>query len=343
MMSWSRIFALLLALSFIFTFTVLKSTDILGFTFDKMKIKGSTPHENIQDTQNKFWINLKNPGNISNYKSVNYRLPLCNEIPPSLHTLTINTSIKVTFEKIIAENTNVQYGGHGKPESCQAHQKIAIVIPYRNREPHLKMWLYNMHPFLQKQQADYGIYVVEQSQNTTFNRAKLMNIGYTEALKDYDYNCFIFSDVDIIPMDLRNLYRCSKNPRHLANAVDKFDFRLPYETIFGGVVAFTKEQFLRVNGFSNDFWGWGGEDDELYNRVVAVGMKVERPKQHIARSKMIFHKRDAGNEKTGKSFHLISKAKQRMYQDGLSSLTYNVTEHIKHRLFTKITVDIGTL
>ncbi|XP_053320056.1 beta-1,4-galactosyltransferase 1-like isoform X2 [Spea bombifrons] len=302
MMSWSRIFALLLALSFIFTFTVLKSTDILGFTFDKMKIKGSTPHENIQDTQNKFWINLKNPGNISNYKSVNYRLPLCNEIPPSLHTLTINTSIKVTFEKIIAENTNVQYGGHGKPESCQAHQKIAIVIPYRNREPHLKMWLYNMHPFLQKQQADYGIYVVEQSQNTTFNRAKLMNIGYTEALKDYDYNCFIFSDVDIIPMDLRNLYRCSKNPRHLANAVDKFDFR-----------------------------------------VVAVGMKVERPKQHIARSKMIFHKRDAGNEKTGKSFHLISKAKQRMYQDGLSSLTYNVTEHIKHRLFTKITVDIGTL
>ena len=42
--------------------------------------------------------------------------------------------------------------------------------------------------------------------------------------------------------------------------------RLPYPTIFGGVVAFKKEQFQNVNGFSNCFFGWGGEDDDLYNR-----------------------------------------------------------------------------
>lgn len=60
---------------------------------------------------------------------------------------------------------------------------------------------------------------------STFNRAKLMNVGFTEASKDYDYNCFIFSDVDIIPMDERNLYRCSQNPKHMANSLDKHNFR----------------------------------------------------------------------------------------------------------------------
>lgn len=39
--------------------------------------------------------------------------------------------------------------------------------------------------------------------------------------------------------------------------------RLRYKGYFGGVTAMTKEQFLEVNGFSNSYWGWGGEDDDL--------------------------------------------------------------------------------
>lgn len=43
-------------------------------------------------------------------------------------------------------------------------------------------------------------------------------------------------------------------------------FRLPYEDIFGGVSAMTLEQFTKVNGFSNKYWGWGGEDDDMFYR-----------------------------------------------------------------------------
>ena len=39
--------------------------------------------------------------------------------------------------------------------------------------------------------------------------------------------------------------------------------RLRYKGYFGGVTALTKEQFERVNGFPNNYWGWGGEDDDL--------------------------------------------------------------------------------
>ncbi|XP_075138240.1 beta-1,4-galactosyltransferase 1-like [Leptodactylus fuscus] len=247
----------------------------------------------------------------------------------------------VSIMNIISENSHLKEGGRGKPEFCKAQQKIAIIIPFRNREPHLKIWLHYMLPFLQKQQGDFGVYVIEQIENTTFNRAKLMNVGFSEAIKDYDYNCFIFSDVDIIPMDYRNLYRCSKNPRHMANSLDKFQFRLPYPTIFGGIVAFTKMQFLKINGFSNCFWGWGGEDDELYNRVIAAGMKIERPDPEISRSKAILHKRDPGNQRTGKSFYRINKAAKFMHMDGLNSLKYDVIDFSRHKLYTKITVNIG--
>ncbi|XP_075056636.1 beta-1,4-galactosyltransferase 1-like [Mixophyes fleayi] len=269
-------------------------------------------------------------------------IPWCQEIPPNLGPRAVDTRLNVSFLNIPLENPNVQNGGRSKPRICRAQQKIAIIIPFRNRELHLKIWLYYMHPFLQKQQGDYAIYVVEQIQNTTFNKARLMNVGFTEAVKDYDYNCFIFCDVDIIPMDERNLYRCSNNPKHMANSLDKFKFRLFYSTSFGGVVAFTKEQFLKINGFSNSFWGWGQEDDELYKRVMSAGMKVERPNQNIARSRMIVHSRDVGNEKTGNRFHLVKQTGKHMHMDGLNSLKYEIISHTKHQLYTNITVDIGS-
>ncbi|XP_069832755.1 beta-1,4-galactosyltransferase 1-like isoform X1 [Dendropsophus ebraccatus] len=269
-------------------------------------------------------------------------MPLCPERPPNLTGPFIVEDKNVSIKDIMSVNSHLQEGGRGKPKNCKARQKTAIIIPFRNREPHLSIWLYYMLPFLQKQQADFGIYVVEQIENTTFNRAKLMNVGYSEAIKDDDYNCFIFSDVDIIPMDDRNLYRCSNNPKHMANSLDKFNFELPYETIFGGIVAFTKEQFIKVNGFSNRFWGWGGEDDELYKRVIAAGMRIERLDPQIAKSKAILHKRDPGNEETGRSIHLINQAAIFMHTDGLNTLKYDVIKSQRHKLYTKFIVNVGS-
>ena len=42
---------------------------------------------------------------------------------------------------------------------------------------------------------------------------------------------------------------------------------------FGGITSFSESQFRQLNGFPNNFWGWGGEDDELYQRTKEVGMK----------------------------------------------------------------------
>jgi hypothetical protein len=44
---------------------------------------------------------------------------------------------------------------------------------------------------------------------------------------------------------------------------------------FGGCVLFTKEQFEKVNGYSNGYWNWGMEDDDLFWRVKKNGLANE--------------------------------------------------------------------
>jgi len=44
-------------------------------------------------------------------------------------------------------------------------------------------------------------------------------------------------------------------------------FRMPYSDYFGGVVGIKRTQFELANGFSNKYWGWGGEDDEFLLRI----------------------------------------------------------------------------
>ncbi|CAL1586808.1 unnamed protein product [Knipowitschia caucasica] len=247
-----------------------------------------------------------------------------------------------TLELVKKENPNLSSGGRFKPPDCLALQKVALIIPFRKREEHLKYWLYYLHPILQRQQLDYGVYVINQDGDYTFNRAKLLNIGYTEALKDYDYECFVFSDVDLIPMDDRNTYKCFSQPRHLSVSMDKFGFRLPYNQYFGGVSSMSKEQFLKINGFPNNYWGWGGEDDDIYNRLASKGMSISRASGEIGKCRMIRHQRDQKNDDNPQRFDRIAHTRDTMHKDGINSLTYRVVKTERLELFTQITVDVGT-
>ncbi|CAB4035829.1 beta-1,4-N-acetylgalactosaminyltransferase bre-4-like, partial [Paramuricea clavata] len=219
---------------------------------------------------------------------------------------------------------------------------VAIIIPYRKREQQLKIFLRHMHPMLKRQLLDYRIMVIEQAGETPFNRAMLFNIGYKEALAFHDFKCFVFHDVDLMPENDKNYYGCPTAPRHLSVAIDKFQYRLPYQAIFGGAGAFRKEDFEKINGFSNQFWGWGGEDDDLYRRITAKGFKLTRPGMAVGRYKMIriFHQSAKADPLR---FQKLKDSQQRMVTDGLNSLKYRVESVIERPLYTKVTVDINPL
>ena len=66
------------------------------------------------------------------------------------------------FEKRMQE-AGLKMGGSYQPKNCRSRNKVAIVVPYRDRKDQLIIFLRYMHPFLQRQQLEYVIFIVEQS------------------------------------------------------------------------------------------------------------------------------------------------------------------------------------
>lgn len=255
-------------------------------------------------------------------------------------TVVVQRSVNRTLLKELETKWGLLPGGRWSPPFCNSPHFVAIVIPYRDRSEHLDLFLQHMHPFLQRQQLQYGVFVVEQSERRAFNRAKLFNIGFTEALARDSYCCFVFHDVDLLPIDARNMYRCERFPRHLSSAIDVFRFVLPYPDLFGGAVAVRADQFRELNGFSNEFFGWGGEDDDLQRRIRARGLSVIRWPASVSRYTMLAH---AKAKPSLQRQELLRSAESRYEMDGLNNLRYQVLALEEKPLYTRILVDVDPL
>ncbi|XP_065547553.1 beta-1,4-galactosyltransferase 5 isoform X1 [Lathamus discolor] len=265
----------------------------------------------------------------------------CPERLPSMKgPIDVNMS-EITMEDIhqfFSKDPSIKLGGHWKPSDCLPRWKVAILIPFRNRYEHLPVLFRHLIPMLQRQRLQFAFYVVEQAGNQPFNRAMLFNVGFREAMKDLDWDCLIFHDVDHIPENDRNYYGCGQMPRHFAAKLDKYMYLLPYNEFFGGVSGLTVEQFQKINGFPNAFWGWGGEDDDLWNRVQYAGFSVTRPEGDTGKYKSIPHHHRGEVQFLGR-YALLRKSKERQALDGLNNLNYfpNVTYDA---LYKNITVNL---
>lgn len=263
---------------------------------------------------------------------------LCPCVP---RTLMGETHISFSFAETESEHRELLPGGRWQPTDCVARQRVAIIIPFRDRESHLEIFLRTMHPFLQRQLLHYTVFVVEQHLPKIFNKASLMNAGFKEIIARHKFDCFIFHDVDLLPETDRNLYGCYRSPRHVGAFVDKFHYKLLYKTIFGGATAFTETQFKKVNGYSNEFYGWGGEDDDMYNRIKWYHQDFIRFPKCVARYRMIKHKRDKSNPYDQKRANKAWALRPKVYKDnGLNSVAYKVESYEEKVLFTRILISL---
>lgn len=149
-------------------------------------------------------------------------------------------------------------------------KKLNFIIPYRNREKHLEQFLFHIPEFLIGFETKYNIYVINQTEDKLFNRGKLFNVGVL--LSDGDY--YALHDVDLMPLEAD--YSYIEKPTHLSSRISEFKYKLPYSSNFGGVTLINKEDYYKFNGFSNEYWGWGAEDDDLYQRIVKSGLSPDR-------------------------------------------------------------------
>ncbi|CAF0981199.1 unnamed protein product [Rotaria sordida] len=222
------------------------------------------------------------------------------------------------------------------------NETIAIIISYRDREKNLQTLLYNLLPFLQRQKIfNYKIFIIEQQTSGAFNKGRLYNIGFYHIMKIYKPTCVIFHDVDLIPENDQNLYSCLKltnHPLHMSANV-RFKINGSYTTIYsflvGGVLTIRPETFILLNGYSNRYFNWGGEDDDMGLRFLSKDICVQRPTTgyYYAGS----HSTQIRNENR---FKLLFDATLRQDIDGLNNIDQlaRVTNTYEYPLVTWITV-----
>jgi len=256
-----------------------------------------------------------------------------------------------TLEETARKYMSLQLGGYYQgPSDCQlpkTGRTLAVIVPFRSRHFHLKYLLHYLHGILQRQQMRYVIVVAEQNDNDVFNKAQLMNSAFKYVTENFpEIDCFAFQDVDTLSEDDRILYRCDANPNnviHLAHRIDKFNYTFCCGMTVGGVLLMRRDQFVKINGFSNQYFGWGAEDDDANFRIKHIGkFSIVRPQQEYYRFKMIKHERDAQNTGNHKiRLELLRKWKDRVKNDGLNSLNTNVDQVIKFFTHTRLYIKIS--
>ena len=216
-----------------------------------------------------------------------------------------------------------------------------ILIPYRNREEHLDYFIKNSVPLLKKHLDNLKVIVVEQVNDKLFNRGMLLNIGF-DIYKDTDSN-FIIHDVDINPMEecIEKFYTQPVNNNIISIYSDS--------RTLGGIIKFKKNEFIKMNGFPNNFWGWGVEDRVLQNRAIFNNIEIIRNIRFENEEKhnylKIFNniddrvKSDDFGAKTNFEYHYfdnisVSDKHNIIYSNGLNTLNYKIyqTEKINENV-----------
>ncbi|KAM9504525.1 beta-1,4-galactosyltransferase 5 [Salvelinus alpinus] len=268
---------------------------------------------------------------------------ICPERLPSMKgRLEVNMSemaLEDVERVLLNAEPSMTLGGYWKPRDCVPRWKVAILVPFRNRHEHLPILLRHLIPALQRQRLQFAFYVVEQVGSEPFNRAMLFNVGFREAMRDLDWDCMVFHDVDHMLENDRNYYGCGDMPRHFAVKLNKYSYMLPYNEFFGGVSGLTVEQFTKINGFPNAFWGWGGEDDDLWNRVQYANYTVSRPHGELGRYMSIPHHHRGEVQFLGR-YTLLRRSKERQSLDGLNNLQYSPLLS-RRPLYTNISVSLS--
>lgn len=222
------------------------------------------------------------------------------------------------------------------------NQKIAIITIYRNKPDNTRLqqkrlYLYLMNKILY-QICEYDIILVEQSEKYLFNIGKLKNIGFDYLCKNSNtiYSNYIFADIDTIPDSnlIDYFFKTTDSINSLAvkgtryESNDKKDKR-PFA---GALISCTKNVFIELNGYPNNFYGWQGEDENLLIRIYANNKPVYIP----TNGKIIDIEEVDGYKKNMeiKSAELKNEKEKNSWeknynwenykQNGLTNLNYNV-------------------
>ena len=207
--------------------------------------------------------------------------------------------------------------------------KIVFIVPYKNRaEEKLHFSIYMKYILEDYNDDDYEIYYSHQLENKHFSRGATKNIGFL-AIKDkypddYKNITFVFNDVDTVPSEknMLNYITTKGTVKHFFG----FTFTL------GGIFSIIGEDFERCDGFPN-LYGWGMEDNAIYERALSNKIIVDRSVFYPIRSKKIINfindprriinNKDPNDYKKGKFIDNLNN---------INNLEYNIVSNTENSL-----------
>ena len=164
-------------------------------------------------------------------------------------------------------------------------RRLTIVVPYRDRSGHFDQFVPHLRAYFARDKVDrvipYRALIIEQEPGLPFNRGALKNIGFALGREWGDYTCFhdvdylpVWADYSWAPLPTR-IVSYGAEERPLAPGRSMMAMTHDLTTFFGGAVLAPNPAFAAVNGYSNQFWGWGCEDSDLRRRYGAAGIGVD--------------------------------------------------------------------
>jgi hypothetical protein len=166
-------------------------------------------------------------------------------------------------------------------ENQNSKKHLKIIVPYRDRAEHLRDFLPHICEYLDDSDISYNIVIAEQAEGLPFNRGAMKNAGFLLGGAS-DYTCF--HDVDYLPLNAD--YSWTDNPACLVfvGAVGRpikisdstLRLQLNNASFFGGVVLIPDAIFRQIDGYSNDYWGWGFEDTDIARRFETAKISCIR-------------------------------------------------------------------
>ena len=211
-----------------------------------------------------------------------------------------------------------------------------IIIPYRNRPDQLNNYIDVTYKIINNYLPNTFFLIVEQSEEKAFNRGKLINVGF----KEFGGLCYyiITHDIDIIPKKstVMEIYSKKKKNKIIGIYTSECD-------TLGGIVKIPNNIYKKINGFPNNYWGWGAEDKALQNRSEYYDINIEKNIKSNSPYKNNYfdflkdtndRKKINLNEKTKFEYNIFKKLsytdkKKIIQNDGLSNLNYILKKKIK--------------
>jgi len=229
-------------------------------------------------------------------------------------------------------------------------KNIGIITIYRNDKKNTRLhqkrlFMYWINKLLSNN-CNYDIITVEQIEGELFNIGKLKNVGFDYLVnkKKGKYDNIIFTDIDIIPdSDLLEYYFMETDSLNsLANFGTRYESRDKNAKFTGALVSATPNFFKEMNGYPNNFWGWGDEDVNILLRLSELSKPLYANKKgRVIDLEEIDNKKKTLNEKI-EELNINKLREGNVYEknanyknfkeNGLSNLNYDILYENEYKI-----------